>query len=70
MVLGIVTCCGRFIPGLVTLTQSVRELTKKDQLWDWSPTHQTAFDKLKNALRSDTVMVYFDQLKHTDVAVD
>ena len=68
--LGIVTYCGRFIPGLATLTQSVRELTKKDQLWDWSPTHQTAFDKLKNALSSDTVMVYFDQLKHTDVAVD
>lgn len=59
--LGLVTYCGRFIPGLATLTEPLRELTKKDRLWNWSPIHQSAFDTFKNALSGDTVLAFFDQ---------
>ena len=52
------------------MTAPLRELTRKDVRFDWTPTHQEAFQKLKNALSSAPCMSYFDKNKQTFVTVD
>ena len=60
----------RFIVHYSTITESLRALLKKEVTWQWNPEHQTAFDQLKTALSSDTVMTYFDPNRETEIIVD
>ena len=46
------------IPGYAKLAQPLTELTKKRQRFRWSDQCQTAFDSLKTALVSDSVVRY------------
>ncbi len=46
------------IPAYVRLALSLYNLTKKDVKWSWTDREQLAFEGLKNALCSDTVMAY------------
>ena len=48
----------------------MRQLTKKHSRWKWTETCQLAFDKIKDALSSETVMGYFDLKKETEIIVD
>ena len=54
--LGLTNYCARFIPNYATLTAPLRQLTKKYSRCQWTETCQIAFDKIKDALSSKTVM--------------
>lgn len=60
----------RFIPDYSTTTEPLRQLTKKNAVWQWNHEQQKTFDKLKNDLSSDVVMTYFDPHKKTQLVVD
>ena len=60
----------KYIRDFATLTAPLRELTRKEFCFDWTPTHQEACNKLKNALSSALCMSYFDKNKQTFVTVD
>ena len=60
----------RFIVHYTTITEPLHALLKKEVKWQWNPEHQTAFDQLKTALSSDTVMTYFDPNRETEIIVD
>ena len=60
----------KYIRDFATLTAPLRELTRKDVCFDWTPTQQEAFEKLQNALSSAPCMSYFDKNKQTFVTVD
>lgn len=60
----------RFIPHYSTITEPLRALLKKRATWQWSQKQQDAFDQLKSALSSDTVMTYFDPNRKTEIIVD
>ena len=60
----------KYIRDFATLTAPLQELTRKDVRFDWTPTHQEAFEKLINALSSAPCMSYFDKNKQTFVTVD
>ncbi|CAB4014545.1 Hypothetical predicted protein [Paramuricea clavata] len=60
----------KYIRDFATLTAPLRDLTKKDVCFEWTQTHQTAFEKLKNTLAIAPCMSYFDKNKQTFVTVD
>ncbi|CAB4016988.1 Hypothetical predicted protein [Paramuricea clavata] len=64
------TCCAKFIPSFSHLSEPLRKLTVKSAQFRWTKCEQTAFDNIKNALTSDTVMAYFDQTKPTELITD
>ena len=60
----------RFIKDFSTITAPLRELTRKHASFKWQPRHQTALDRLKEALTSEDVIAYFDPNKETHLIVD
>ena len=61
--LGLATYCSKFIPNFSDLTEPLRNLTKKNAKFCWTPRHEKAFQATKAALTSDTVIDYFDKHK-------
>ena len=68
--LGMTQYVSRFIPDYATITEPLRNLTKKDVKWKWSEKENQAFENLKQALSDPPVMAYFDQKQETTVIVD
>ena len=48
--LGMANCSSKYIQDFATITAPLHDLTKKDVHFEWTQTHQTAFEKLKNML--------------------
>ncbi|MCG8046730.1 MAG: RNase H-like domain-containing protein [Candidatus Thiodiazotropha endolucinida] len=68
--LGMTGYVSRFIPRYSTLTEPLRRLTRENEKWLWTDEQEGAFQTLKDKLTSDTVMVYFDPSKETELWVD
>ncbi len=68
--LGMATYCVKFIPNFSHLSEPLRKLTTKNAQFRWTECEQRAFDNIKNALTSKTVMAYFDQTKQTELVTD
>ncbi len=68
--LGIVTYMGKFIPKLADHTETLRGLLRTTSTWQWTPSHQAAFDKLKSLICTDCTLTYFDPAKETTIQVD
>ena len=68
--LGMANYSSKYIRDFATLTAPLRDLTKKDVRFEWTQTHQTAFEKLKTTLAIAPCMSYFDKNKQTFVTVD
>ena len=60
--LGMNFCC-RFIKNYATLTQPLRELTKKDVSFEWRGEQERALEKLRDALLNASENAYFDSTK-------
>ena len=52
--LGMANYYARFIPRFSDITQPLRELTKKDVPFKWTEKEESAFQKVKELLTSDT----------------
>ena len=68
--LGMATYCSKFIKNFSDLTHPLRELIKKNTPFQWKTEHEHAFDEVKSALTSSTVMSYFDNSKRTELVTD
>ncbi len=68
--LGMASYSSKYIANFATVTESLRALTKKNTIFQWTEKHQQAFDALKNALSSAPCMAYFNMSKETTVSVD
>lgn len=68
--LGMAQYSARFIPRFSTLTEPLRNLTKKDTEWQWSESEENAFREVKNALTENATTAYFDVRKDTTIYVD
>ena len=58
--LGSIQFYSKFLPSLATTLEPLHRLIKKGATWNWGAREQDAFDKVKDALTSDTVLVHFD----------
>ena len=68
--LGSVQFYGKFIPNLATTAEPLYGLTKKTATWKWGVEEQTTFQKLKDMLASDQVLIHFDPNKPLGLACD
>ncbi|KAK3700539.1 hypothetical protein QZH41_000759 [Actinostola sp. cb2023] len=68
--LALVNYCARFIPEFATMSEPLRQLTRKYAEWFWGQVEQDSFDKLKASLTSDCVMAHYDPAAETHLRVD
>ena len=68
--LSIATYMAPFIPNLSALSEPLRNLLKKGTDFHWSPSHSTAFEKIKQAICRQVSLTYFDRKKETVLQVD
>ena len=53
----------QFIPSMSDLTSNLRELLKKDVLFQWMDSHEIEFQELKGKVSSDACLQYYDTTK-------
>ena len=68
--LGMATYSSKYIPNFATITAPLRILAKKNAKFEWTSTHQDAYDQLTSALSSAPCMAYFSKHKDTFITVD
>ena len=68
--LGLATYMSPFIPNLSTLTAPLREMLKKENQFDWHPTHQEVFEKITASISEELTLAYFDPSKEITLQVD
>ncbi|XP_033111302.1 uncharacterized protein LOC117112336 [Anneissia japonica] len=69
--LGMASYCGsRFIQRYATLTQPLRELTRKDVPWKWTDRHDQTLVALQDALVHAPVLKYLNSHYDTQLYVD
>ena len=62
--------CHEYIPNYATVTTPLRELTKKNTIFEWKLPQQKAFEQLKKKLTQAPVMAYYDTTKRSLVIVN
>ncbi|KAK3730998.1 hypothetical protein QZH41_006643 [Actinostola sp. cb2023] len=68
--LGATQYLSRFIPHMASVAAPLWDLVKKSSEFVWSPEHQAAVDKIKQAIAAPTSLKYFDSKKPVVVQVD
>ena len=68
--LGMATYCAKFIPNFSSVSQPLRDLTKKDAAFQWSEEQERSFNSIKELLTSAKVLAYFDPHKQTELITD
>ncbi len=68
--LGMVNYYGKFLPCMSTTLGPLYHLLKSDSEWEWSHEQETAFEKCKSLLASDSVLVHYDPNRQLTLACD
>ena len=68
--LGLATYIGPFIKNLSNLTACLQDLVKKDNLFEWSSTHQAVFDAIKRLISDESTLPYYHPEKEITLQVD
>lgn len=68
--LGMTKFLAQYVPNEASLTAPLRQLLKKDTLWQWCPHHTAALEALKTALTQAPVLRYYDHRKPLTLQAD
>ena len=68
--LGMAQYSARFIPNFSTITEPLRNLTKKDSAWQWEEGEENAFRNIQDALTEEVTTSFFDPQQETTIHVD
>lgn len=68
--LGMTKFLAQYIPNEASLTAPLRQLLKKDAVWQWCPHHSAALETLKTALTQAPVLRYYDHKKPLTLQAD
>ena len=68
--LGLVNYLNRLRPAQADLTAPLRTLCKKDTLFTWESSQQTAFEAIKKEITSASALTYFDRSKASTIQSD
>jgi len=58
------------LPELSTVSEPLHRLTKRDTPWRWSTNGQSAFQKLKELLSADSILLHFDPSRVIGISCD
>lgn len=67
---GMLNQMSRYIPGLATINQPMRELLKSNCDWIWEEPQRKAFNEIKRILSSAQVMAHYDPKLPTVLSTD
>lgn len=70
MFLGLTSYFRKFVNNYAILTYDLYRLLKKDCEWNWGPSQQTAFDKLKQILTERPILALYNPNAETEVHTD
>ena len=68
--MGMINYLGKFVPNISKQTNLMRQLERKDTIWEWSPNHEKEFIDLKNMLISAPILRHFDPKKELLIQCD
>lgn len=68
--LGMVTYLTKFIKNLSALTAPLRELLKKDRIFQWDENSEKVFQEIKNIIVDDVCLKFFNVNEVTTLSVD
>ena len=68
--LGMIQYLSPVVPNLANHTDALRGLLHKESEWQWTATHQHAFETLKEKMSESVTLTYFDPAKPTVIQVD
>ncbi len=68
--IGMINYLSPYCENLSTVIQPLRALVREGMSFDWSSTHQTAFDKAKNLITCAPTLLYYDPSKPVLLQVD
>ena len=68
--LGMIAYLSKFIPRLSEETHLLRELLKKESIWDFTLTHRNQFDKLRSMVSGNISLKFFDPKLPTKTTCD
>ena len=68
--LGMVNQLSKFSPHLAELTQPMRELLIKDNMWVWGEPQQSSFNRIKEALTVNPILALYDPNLETILSAD
>ena len=68
--IGMITYLSQFLPSMSDLTTPFRKLLKRHVLFQWTDSHEEAFQKLKDSISSHTCLQHFDTTKPVTLQVD
>ena len=68
--LGMFNYLGKFVPNLAAKTQDLRALVKKNAEFVWEETHTKIFESLKDELKDNMTLQYFDPKKEIVIECD
>mgnify|MGYP000256478090 CR=1 FL=1 len=58
--LGMISYLSKFLPNISKLTDSLRQLEKKDCEWNWSERREKDFQTIKSLIIKSPVLKYFE----------
>lgn len=68
--LGLVNYVGKFIPDLATISDPLRQLTKKDTKFVWGPEQRRSFELLKMQIALESTLGCYDVNDRTQLIAD
>ena len=68
--LGSVQFYGKFLPNLSTIAEPLYQLTRRNLPWKWGAEEESAFQRLKNMLCQDNVLVHFNPNQEIGISCD
>ena len=68
--LGLVNFVGRFLPDLATISEPLRQITRKDQGFKWGSEQQKAFELIKKKMSQAQTLAHFDSKAKIRVVAD
>jgi len=69
-ILGVVNYVGKFLPNVAQVNVPLRELIRKDVVFEWTNVHSDALDIIKEMLSSEPVLHYYDSKQPLTLSVD
>ena len=67
---GMINFLSRYVPNLSNIMAPINHLLKKDSNWIWDVAQENAFQEIKAAISSPTILAYYDPNKPTVVQSD
>jgi len=69
-ILGVVNFLRQFLPNFSEIIGPMRELLKKEAMWNWTEEHSKSLEKVKSLISEKSLLVHFDAKQPVQIQCD